>query len=436
MMKKAFTHCNIFTLDEQGTQYENGCIIVNDGTIEYVGEYHDAFVQACDEQIDWTGKWVMPGLVNSHVHIVMNVLRGAAEDLSLHRWLNEKIWPLESKFTDEIAEVSAQAALIEMIKSGTTTFNDMYNPIGLDCTRLYETVKQAGLRGYFSYTLFTPPDGSSEADTLARARDVANYIRRDNSLVSTMIAPHSPYACSTGLLQKSAELAAELGLRLHIHVSETEHEVDLIRSQHGLTPVQYLREIGFFQAPAVFAHGVVLDEQDKEILRETNTTIAHNPVSNLKLGSGIADVAALLEEGIHVGIATDSVASNNNLDMFEELRIAALLQKGTHRNPELIPVDTILRMATHQGAKGLGLAKTGMLKPGFAADFITIQPAGKIHFTPSNHALSHLVYATNGRDVEDNVVNGQFLMKDKQLLTLDEERISRTLNRLYAEHLQ
>ncbi|MFC7439618.1 amidohydrolase [Laceyella putida] len=435
-MKKAFTHCRIFTLDEQGTEYENGCIIVNDDTIEYIGEHHDAFVQACDEQIDWTGKWVMPGLVNSHVHIVMNILRGSAEDLSLHRWLNEKIWPLESKFTTEIAEVSALAAMIEMIKSGTTTFNDMYNPIGFDCLHLYETIKQVGLKGFFSYSLFSSTGSDrAEADTLAKARETAKHIQRDGSLISTMIAPHSPYACSTSLLRKSAELAAELGLRLHIHVSETEREVELIRSQYGLTPVQYLRELGFFQAPTIFAHGVVLDERDRDILLETETTIAHNPVSNLKLGSGIADITALTRLGVNVAIATDSVASNNNLDMFEELRIAALLQKGVRKNPELIPVDEILRMATHNGANGLGLSQTGMLKQGYAADFITIHPADKIHLTPFTHALSHLVYSASGKDVQDSVVNGKFVMRDKQLLTLDEEHISWELNRLF-DHLQ
>ncbi|YCA44883.1 amidohydrolase [Bacillus sp. JZ8] len=427
-MKKAFYHCDIFTLDHEKI-IKDGMIITEDEKIAYIGKMEEERLQDCEETYNWSGKWVMPGLVNSHVHIVMNILRGVGDDMLLHPWLTEKIWPLEAKFTTDLAITSSKAAIVEMIKSGTTLFNDMFNPIGLDVFKLYEAVKDTGMKGNLAYTLFSNDKGD---EAIAKeAYDMAQYIKKDRSLIRTTVAPHSPYSCSEELLRSSVSIAKELDLPLHIHVSETEKEMNDCLNEHKATPVQYLADLGFYEQPTIFAHGVVLTDEDVALLNEKGTSIAHNPISNLKLGSGVADISRLNRAGVNVAIATDSVASNNNLDMFEEMRTAALLQKGTHKTPEAMPAYSMLKMATLNGAKALGYEDTGVLKEGYKADFISIDPRDKVHLQPLENASSHLLYAASGKDVSDSVINGNVVMENRVLLTLDEERIIYDLNYYY-----
>lgn len=362
----------------------------------------------------------MPGLVNCHTHSAMTLLRGIRDDSNLHEWLEDYIWPAESRFTAEVTTKAVQFALAEMLLSGTTTFNDMYNPHGVDIKQIYQTVRQSGMRCYFSPTLFTSP-AEIAAETLARTRAIIEEILSyDDKNFQVMVAPHSPYACDKDLLKGSVDLARELDLRLHIHVAETQNENKIILERYGKRPLAFLKGLGYLEQPAIFAHGVELNPSEIADLATSPVSIAHNPISNLKLASGVAPVTNLLAAGVTVGLATDSVASNNNLDMFEEGRTAALLQKMRVGDASQFTIDQALKALTIEGAKALGLEdKIGSLEVGKQADFIAIQPKGRIHLYPLENMLSHLVYAVKGSDVQDAYIAGRQVVRDGQVLTVN-----------------
>lgn len=362
----------------------------------------------------------MPGLVNCHTHSAMTLLRGIRDDSNLHEWLEDYIWPAESQFTAEVTTKAVQFALAEMLLSGTTTFNDMYNPHGVDIKQVYQAVRQSGMRCYFSPTLFTSPAETAE-ETLIRTRAIIEEILSyDDKDFQVMVAPHSPYACDEDLLKGSVDLARELDLKLHIHVAETQNENKIILERYGKRPLAFLKGLGCLEQPAIFAHGVELNSSEIADLANSPVSIAHNPISNLKLASGVAPVTNLLAAGVTVGLATDSVASNNNLDMFEEGRTAALLQKMRVGDASQFTIEQALKALTIEGAKALGLEdKIGSLEVGKQADFIAIQPKGRIHLYPLENMLSHLVYAVKGSDVQDVYIAGKQVVRDGQVLTVN-----------------
>ena len=417
---KAYININLVTCDSEFHVYREGLLVVEDDRIAYCGPYDQAWLAKCSETVDYEGAWIMPGLVNCHTHSAMTLLRGIRDDSNLHEWLENYIWPAESQFTAEVTTKAVQFALAEMLLSGTTTFNDMYNPHGVDIKQVYQAVRQSGMRCYFSPTLFTSPAETAE-ETLTRTRAIIEEILSyDDKDFQVMVAPHSPYACDEDLLQGSVDLARELDLKLHIHVAETQNENKIILERYGKRPLAFLKDLGYLERPAIFAHGVELNPSEIADLATSPVSIAHNPISNLKLASGVAPVTNLLAAGVTVGLATDSVASNNNLDMFEEGRTAALLQKMREGDASQFTIDQALKALTIEGAKALGLEdKIGSLEVGKQADFIAIQPKGRIHLYPLENMLSHLVYAVKGSDVQDVYIAGRQVVRDGQVLTVN-----------------
>lgn len=417
---KAYININLVTCDSEFHVYREGLLVVEDDRIAYCGPYDQAWLAKCSETVDYEGAWIMPGLVNCHTHSAMTLLRGIRDDSNLHEWLEDYIWPAESQFTEEVTTKAVQFALAEMLLSGTTTFNDMYNPHGVDIKQIYQAVRQSGMRCYFSPTLFTSPAETAE-ETLTRTRAIIEEILSyDDKDFQVMVAPHSPYACDEDLLQGSVDLARELDLKLHIHVAETQNENKIILERYGKRPLAFLKDLGYLEQPAIFAHGVELNPSEIADLANSPVSIAHNPISNLKLASGVAPATNLLAAGVTVGLATDSVASNNNLDMFEEGRTAALLQKMRVGDASQFTIEQALKALTIEGAKALGLEdKIGSLEVGKQADFIAIQPKGRIHLYPLENMLSHLVYAVKGSDVQDVYIAGRQVVRDGQVLTVN-----------------
>ena len=419
---KAYTNVNLVTCDSAFHVYQKGLLVVEDERIAYCGPYDESWLGKCSETVDYEGAWIMPGLVNCHTHSAMTLLRGIRDDSNLHEWLEDYIWPAESQFTEDLTTQAVQLALAEMLLSGTTTFNDMYNPQGVDVDRIYQTVRQSGMRCYFSPTLFSSAAETAE-ETLDRTRTIIEKILSYNDEdFQVMVAPHSPYACDEALLKGSLELARELDLKLHIHVAETQEENKIILGRYGKRPLAFLKGLGYLERSGIFAHGVELNPSEIVDLAASPVSVAHNPISNLKLASGIAPVTDLLAAGVTVGLATDSVASNNNLDMFEEGRTAALLQKMRAGDASQFTIEQALKALTIEGAKALGLEKKiGSLEAGKQADFIAIQPKGRLHLYPLENMLSHLVYAVKGSDVQDVYIAGQQVVRDGQVLTVDLE---------------
>lgn len=416
---KVFQHVNIVTCDQDFHMYLDGILAVKGSQIVYVGEEKQKILEQAEKMIDYQGAWIMPGLVNCHTHSAMTGLRGIRDDSNLHEWLEDYIWPAEAEFTSEMTTKAVKQALTEMLQSGTTTFNDMYNPDGLSIEQVYSAVKSSKMRCYFSPTLFSSEVETTD-ETIARTRTIIEEIKSyQDPNFKVMVAPHSPYSCNRELLEASLDLAKEQDIPLHIHVAETKEETGIILKRYGKRPLAFLDELGYLDHQAVFAHGVELNEVEIARLANSQVAIAHNPISNLKLASGIAPIIQLQQAGVPVGIATDSVASNNNLDMFEEGRTAALLQKMKSGDASQFPIETALKALTIEGAKVLGMEdEIGSLEAGKQADFLVIQPQGKIHLQPQENMLSHLVYAVKSSDVDDVYIAGKQVVKDGQVLTV------------------
>ncbi|MCW1060360.1 MULTISPECIES: TRZ/ATZ family protein [Streptococcus] len=417
---KAFKQVNLVTCDADFHVYRNGLLVVNEDKIVYCGNEDATWEARADETVDCEGAWLMPGLVNCHTHSAMTTLRGIRDDSNLHEWLEDYIWPAESEFIPEVTTRAVKLALTEMLQTGTTTFNDMYNPNGVEIGQIHEVVARSKMRCYFSPTLFSS-DMETTEETLARTRTIIEEILSYNDdRFKVMVAPHAPYSCSKELLKGSLELARKLQLKLHIHVAETQAENGMILERYGKRPLAFLKELGYLEYEGIFAHGVELNEREIAELTASKIHIAHNPISNLKLASGIAPVTDLIQAGVTVGLATDSVASNNNLDMFEESRTAALLQKMRTGDATQFTIEQALKTMTIEGAKALGMDdQIGSLEVGKQADFLIIQPKGKVHLYPEENMLSHLIYAVKGNDVKDVYIAGEQVVKDGQVLTMD-----------------
>ena len=417
---KAFKQVNLVTCDADFHVYRNGLLVIHEDKIVYCGNENATWVDRADEVVDCEGAWLMPGLVNCHTHSAMTTLRGVQDDSNLHEWLEDYIWPAERDFTPEVTTQAVKLALIEMLQTGTTTFNDMYNPNGVEIGQIHEVVAGSKMRCYFSPTLFSS-DVETTEETLARTRIIIEEILAYNDeRFKVMVAPHAPYSCSKDLLKGSLKLAQELQLKLHIHVAETQAENGMILERYGKRPLAFLKDLGYLEHDGVFAHGVELNEREIAELAVSNIHIAHNPISNLKLASGIAPVTDLVQTGVIVGLATDSVASNNNLDMFEESRTAALLQKMRTGDATQFTIEQALKTMTIEGAKALGMDdQIGSLEVGKQADFLIIQPKGKVHLYPEENMLSHLIYAAKGNDVKDVYIAGEQVVKNGQVLTVE-----------------
>ncbi|WP_297519736.1 amidohydrolase family protein [Thermococcus sp.] len=374
--------------------------------------------ESADTVIDAKGRIVSPAFINLHTHSPMGLFRGLADDLPLMDWLQNHIWPREAKLTREYTKVGAYLGALEMIKSGTGTFLDMY----FFMDGVAEVTLESGLRGYLSYGMIDLGDPEKTGKEIREALRTMEFIEKLNSdRVHFVFGPHAPYTCSIALLKEVRRLASEHNKLITIHVSETMAEIGQITERYGKSPVVLLDDIGFLGRDVIIAHGVWLDSRDIQILAREGVTVVHNPGSNMKLASGVMPLQKLLNAGVNVGLGTDGAASNNNLDMLEEMKLAALLHKVHNLDPTVADAKTVFRMATLNGARALGI-KAGAIKEGYLADLAIID-FNKPHLRPVNSVISHLVYSANGNDVETTIVDGKVLMLDGEVLTLDEEKI-------------
>ena len=419
----------VVTMDAGMSVVEGGSIAVYKGEIVEVGPsaaMKDRYVAA--RTIDAAGKLVMPGLVNSHTHAAMTLFRGLADDLPLDTWLTKHIWPAEAKFiTPASVRIGANLALAEMIRSGTTTFSDMY----FYADELAQAAKTAGVRGVVGEAVldFPTPDSKSPQESFVIIEKLAAKWRND-PLITIAVAPHAPYTCSPETLKSAKKLADTLGLPITIHVSETRKEVTDITAKYGVPPFEHLDRLGFFGGTVIVAHAVYPTPNEIRLMADKKVGVAHNPQSNMKLASGVAPVPEMLRAGITVGLGTDGAASNNNLSMFKEMNAAALLQKVSRLEPTAMAARETVKAATIGGARVLGLEKRiGSLEKGKRADLIIID-LNRPHLVPLYDVYSLLVYAANGADVETVIIDGRPVMENRKLLTLDEESIMREARKL------
>ena len=373
------------------------------------------------ETIDATGKVVLPGLINTHTHAAMVMYRGLGDDMVLKDWLEKYIFPAEAKTVSaEFVRVGTRLAVLEMIRSGTTTYTDMYyfeEEVG-------RVTNQAGLRGVLGQTIieFPVPDAKTPADALKRAEAFINEFK-DDDLIVPAVAPHSAYTLDQNVLLQSRDLARKYRVPLLIHLAETKDEIRMVEQRAKERPVPFLDRIDFWADTTVAAHGVWVTPEEIVALRRSGVGVSHNPESNLKLSSGTAPVPQYLREGVKLGLGTDGAASNNDLDMFEAMRQAAFLHKLTTGDPRVVSAQTALEMATLGGAAVIGQqARLGSLETGKLADVIIVG-MDRARQTPMYDPVSHLVYATHGDDVEATIVNGRVLMKNGTVQTLDEPRV-------------
>ena len=371
--------------------------------------------------IDAEGKILLPGLINTHTHLSMTLFRGLADDLSLDSWLNDHIWPMEANLNGDYCYIGALLGAVELIKSGTTTFSDMYFYME-DVAR---AVDDAGIRAVLSYGMIDFGDAEKRENEI---RENLELFKACNGMadgrIKVFLGPHSPYTASEELLIKVRQLADEYNMGIHIHVSETQKEINDSVEQRGIRPFEYIEKIGLLGPDVVAAHCVWLSDEEIEIIKKHDVKVSHNPCSNMKLASGVAPVSKLMEKGVCVSIGTDGASSNNNLDLIEELKTASLLQKVSTLDPKVVSSDEAIQMATIRGAEALGLdSQIGSIEVGKKADLILID-TNAANMTPdSSNITSNIVYSANGSNVDTTICNGKILMENKKLTVLDEDEI-------------
>jgi 5-methylthioadenosine/S-adenosylhomocysteine deaminase len=405
----------VLTMDSKNSIFETGFLCIRGDSISKIGTGTPTSVTA-EKIIDARGGLILPGLLNCHTHAAMSLFRGLADDLPLMEWLNNYIFPAERRIDAEFVYTGTLLALAEMILSGTTTFCDMY----LFEDQVARAARKAGVRclvGEVLYDFPSPNYGPVEKG-LEYTESLIQKWQKD-PLVSIAVEPHSLFTCSPELLTASNELALKYKVPVIIHVAETLTELSEIKEKYGKTPVKYLDSLGLLGPHLIADHCVHIDDADIKTLADHGVKVVHNPESNMKLASGIAPIPQMLSQGVTVGLGTDGCASNNNLDLFSEMDTAAKLHKVNSLDPTVMDALSVLKMATIHGARVLGLQNvTGSLEVGKKADIIVID-THKPHLTPMYNAISHLVYAARGNDVSHSIINGQLVMEDRKLLTLD-----------------
>jgi 5-methylthioadenosine/S-adenosylhomocysteine deaminase len=422
-----FINAHVLTMDEKMNQYNPGAVAVSGDSIVAVGfEGEIKKEYSGNETIDCKGKVLMPGLVNAHTHVPMTLLRGIADDLRLDVWLQGYMWPVEREFASrEFVHLGTSIACAELIRSGVTTFNDMY----FYEEEVAKATAQAGMRAVCGQSIlkFPTPDAKSYEDAMEQARD---YIQRwkGHPLIVPSIAPHAPYTTTDDILRQTASLAQEFDVPLHIHLAETALEVETMRNENSMPVIPYVKKQGLFDAKVIAAHCVHIDAGEIRTLHHAGAGVSHNPSSNLKLASGFAPVTKMLAAGLNVGIGTDGPASNNDLDMFEEVRLAAFIAKAVTNDPTSLPASQALLMGTRLGAQALHIGHlTGSVTPNRRADLILLD-LSPVHNSPSfrrstENAYAQIVYASKSTDVSDVMINGRWVMRGRKLLTVNEEEL-------------
>lgn len=420
MPEKILLQADYFlTWDENLKLYSRAEMVIENSLITYLGPRLERPEKNFKRVINEKNSLVIPGFINTHTHAAMSLFRGYADDLALMDWLQNKIWPAEAKLKKEDIYWGTLLSIAEMIRGGTTCFADMY----FHMEEAARACIESGIRASLAQGLVGMEKTKGEQG-LRQSRDlVRNWHNKGEGRITIMLGPHAPYTCPPEYLQEVGELAGELSVPIHIHLAETRYEVEESCRKYGKTPVELVNETGLPAHNLLAAHCVHLSAKDIEILAAKNIAVAHNPGSNLKLGSGLAPVADLLQKEVLVSLGTDSAASNNNLDLLEEMRLATLLQKGLQEDPAVIPAEIAFKMATIDGARALFLpGETGTLKEGAKADLALLK-LKQPHCYPLYSLAAHLVYSAGAGDVDLVMVDGRVLMEKGRLLTIDEEKI-------------
>ncbi len=423
----------VVAMDDDWTLIEDGAVAVDDGRIVAVdtAEAVDAEYAAA-ERIGGDNRVVMPGLINGHTHAAMSLLRGIADDYALMDWLNNYIFPAEVAFVDaEFVRIGTELACWEMIRGGTTMFVDMY----YYPDTIAEVVESCGLRAMVTTAVLDQktPDAESAADALAKGIEYVKRWQGRSERITPAFGPHSNYTLKPDQLAAVHAAAEELGVPMSIHLSESPYEVEMTRQNYGTTTITMLEEMGFFGVKTIGAHVVWPQPEEIPVLVEREVGVIHNPTSNMKTAAGVSPVTEMLAADVLLGLGTDGAASNNDLDMWEEMRLAAFLQKVEEMDPQALPAEAVLRMATAGGAEAIGMGEQiGSLEPGKRADIIQVS-FDDVHFVPTYDVTSHLVYVADEQDVVTTIVEGKVLMRDGEILTIDTERVTREADALAAE---
>ncbi|HOI40591.1 MAG TPA: amidohydrolase family protein [Methanobacterium sp.] len=400
-----------------GEDVRRGSVLIEDDKIVDITRKGST---GADEVIDAEGKVLIPGLVNTHTHLSMSLMRGLADDLPLDIWLNDHIWPVEAHLEGEHCYVGALLSALEMIKSGTTTCNDMY----FFMDEVAQAIDESGIRGLLCHGMIDLFDEDKRKEEYKETlRIIEKCHNTADGRIQVALGPHTPYTCSTELLNWVRETADEKGLKIHIHVSETEKEVEDSLNDRKKRPFEYLEDINFLGPDVIAAHSVWLSGAEIALIKDNNVKISHNPLSNMKLASGISPVSDMLANDVCVSLGTDGVASNNNLDLFQEMKTASLLQKVRTLDPTVLPANKMLEMATINGATALGMEEEiGTIEVGKKADLILVDMK-KPHLSPYRNPISHLAYSAEGSDVSTVICDGEVLMREREVLIMDEAEV-------------
>ena len=405
---------NVNTIDRPANK--STCIGIKDDIILFINEQLPAdFIP--DTTINCENKLATSGFINTHTHAAMVLFRSYADDMQLMDWLQNKIWPIEAKLSANDIYWGSMLAICEMLKSGTTTFADMY----FFMNETAKAVEQTGIRAVLARGL-AGDDSSDDTKILENAQLFKDWHNEADGRITVMFGPHAPYTCSKKFIQRVITQAKKLDAGIHIHLSETKGEVENCVSKYGKTPIEHMNDIGLFECPTIAAHCVFITDEEISLMSEKGVSVAHNPQSNLKLASGVAPVDKMLKNGIVLGLGTDGASSNNNLDMYEEMRLVSMLHKGISNDPLVITAKESFEMATINGAKALKLNKIGSIEAGYKAD-IVLYDIDKPHWQPKFNLCNNFVYAGGAGDVDTVIIDGKILLQKGTLLTIDEERV-------------
>ncbi|MDE0092894.1 MAG: amidohydrolase [Gammaproteobacteria bacterium] len=423
----------VATMDSENPVIENGAVAIDQGCFCAVGSKRDVEARfTSTTKFSGKDRILLPGLINGHTHATMTLFRGYADDLSLKEWLEEHIFPLEAAvLSPEMVEIGTRLACWEMLCGGTTSFADMY----MFHEEIANVVDEIGIRAWVAATIANVPrnDAKNMEDQWLQAQEFVQKWSKQNTTVHPILAGHSIYTLDRQELIELRDLANQLNVPVHIHLSETQFEVDYAKEHYQSTPIRFLDDIGFFDNSVIAAHVVWPQDGEMEILANKNVAAIHNPSSNAKLASGFSPVSAMLEHGVCVGLGTDGTASNNDLDLWEEMRLATFLQKLNSMNPTELPAQQTLEVATTNGARAFGAAHNlGKLKEGFCADLIQVE-LRNAHQLPIYDVFSHLVYTTHIHDVVNVFVNGRVLLQNREPTTIDVEQLRSDVSRMTKE---
>jgi cytosine/adenosine deaminase-related metal-dependent hydrolase len=437
MANVALTHATVVTMNPRREIISDGAVAIDGNKIVHVGKTQEVKSRrSIDIELDCTHKLVLPGLIDCHDHLAQALIRGCADDMALIPWLTSRVWPLQGAYTEEDGKLSAQLCCLEMIKSGTTTFTECHLHTRYGFDGIAKTVESIGIRGVLSKSVMdvsgyadrpnalpksmieTGKDSMKEALTM-----IKKWHGKANNRIHVWFGPRTPGACTVDFYREIAERASEHDTGITIHLAEVKEDVEYMRKEFGMTPIQFMNHCGLVGRHVVYAHGVWLPEKDFAKLHETGGTVCHCPSSNLKLASGIAPIPSMLKAGVNVALGCDGGPSNNSYDLIREMKLAAVIHKGYSHDPEVLPAETALEMATSNGARAMLWGENlGSLEAGKLADIIVINQR-KPHLVPVRNPISNLVYAACGSDVDTVIIDGKIIMEGREVKTIDEQDV-------------